>query len=100
MDPTPSTITATSHNGGTITDDITLKCEFGGGNGCYYTAATAVGNATNAGATLTYSNVGITHTTGAGDLGALCGNTASLSMTFTDLTSGSTGRTVVLNTTA
>ena len=99
---TPSlTITATSHAGGTINiNDITVFCNAGGGNGCYYTAATAVGNANNTGAALSYSNVGVTHTTGSGDLGALCGNTASFSTTFTDLTSGSTGRTVVLNTTS
>ncbi len=96
---TPSlTITATSHSGGTINiNDITVKCNAGGNNGCYYTAATAVGNANNTGATLAYTNVNVTHTTGSGDLGALCGNSATFSTTFTDLTSGGTGRTVVLN---
>jgi hypothetical protein len=95
------TVTATSHNGGTITiNDITVKCNTGGNTGCYYTAATATGNANNTGATLAYNNIGVVHTTGSGDLGGICGNTASFSTTFTDLTSGGTGRTVVLNQTA
>jgi hypothetical protein len=46
---------------------------------------------------LTYTNVNVTHTTGSGDLGAVCGNSATFSTTFTDLTSAGTGRTVVLN---
>jgi hypothetical protein len=96
---TPSlTITATSHNGGTIAiNDITVKCNAGGNNGCYYTAPVASGAANNTGASLTYTNVNVTHTTGSGDLGAVCGNSATFSTTFTDLTSAGTGRTVVLN---
>jgi hypothetical protein len=96
---TPSlTITATSHSGGSINiNDITVKCNTGSTSGCYYTASVANGAANNTGATLTYSNVSVTHTTGSGDLGALCGSSASFSTTFTDLTSGGTGRTVVLN---
>ena len=95
------TITAHSHAGGTFSSNgITVFCSVNGANGCYYTAATVLGGAANTGARLTYSNVSFVHSTGSGDLGALCGNSASFSTTFTDLTSDSTGRTVVLNTTS
>ena len=76
--PRSLTITALSHAGGTINvNDITVKCNAGGGNGCYYTASTALGLTDNTSTRLDFLSVGVTHTSGSGDLGALCGNTAS-----------------------
>jgi hypothetical protein len=81
-------ITATGDVNGTVAlTDPTVFCAVSGStSGCYYTAATASGTATNS--TLAYSNVAVSHTTGTGDLGSLCGSSATFSATLTDLTSG------------
>ena len=104
--PLPTaTVTATSSAGGTVSFTNTfVRCNVAGGtSGCYYSAPTATGTAVNTNAALTYSGVSILHTVpagGSGDLGSLCGTSGTFGGSFTDLTSGATSTTVVLNQTA
>jgi hypothetical protein len=94
---------ATGASGGTETlTDVFVKCFLAGSSsGCYYKAATAVGNVQNIPSLTTFSGVSTTHTVPAGatdDFGALCGAGGSFSVTFTDFTLGTTGTTVTLRT--
>ena len=95
--PLPTiTLTGTSSSTGQVAlHDTKVFCHVAGSTtGCYYTAALAAGNTT--GSTLFYSNVGVTHATGSGDLGSLCGSNAELALTATDLTDSANGTTVTL----
>jgi hypothetical protein len=92
-------ITAGDTGGQVQIVDATVVCNVASGGACYYTAATANGNASNATSTLSYTGIGVTHVTGAGDLGFLCGNGASFSVTLNHIVQGGTNRTVTITTT-
>jgi hypothetical protein len=89
-------ITGTGASSGTVgVTDVTEFCAVSGStSGCYYTAANAVGTATNS--SLAYSNIAVQHVaTTSNDLGSLCGSGASFTVTLTHLTAAN-GTTVTV----
>jgi hypothetical protein len=92
-------ITGTADTSGTVTaTDVTDFCAVSGStSGCYYTAPSATGVATNS--TLVFNNVAVQHVaTTSNDLGSLCGSAASFSVTLTDLTAANGTTVFVTNT--
>lgn len=95
------TITAGPDTGGTFRfNDLSFRCNVSGGtSGCDWTMGSATGTYTNATSALAFSNVAMTHVTGGtGDLGSLCGTSASASWTYTHVVQGGTNSTVTLTT--
>jgi hypothetical protein len=91
-------ITGTGDRSGvvTLTDPTDFCAVSGTTSGCYYTAAAAAGTAN--GSALTFSNVAVTHTTGTGDLGSLCGSSLTLSFSLTHMLAANGNTVTITNT--
>lgn len=94
-------ITATASGGTVALGDLTFRCAIQGGtSACYFTAASAVGTASNVARSLVFNNVGVVFASPTSDaLGSgICGSTMSLSWQFTQLVQGGSNLPVTVTT--
>jgi hypothetical protein len=99
--PTAS-LTAAGGAGGTLLlSNVYLRCALSGTTrACYYHATVANGTYTNATGGVSWTGVSLAHGAPAGttdDLGSLCGAAGSMNQSWSGVTVGTTGATLVLN---
>jgi hypothetical protein len=94
------TITAVAGGGTVVLGDTIVRCATSTpGKACYYTAATATGNGSNAGNSIAYANVGVTGlTTGFTDgiVPVNCGSSGTFGVTLTGIVQGATTNQVTI----
>jgi hypothetical protein len=95
---TPTATLTAGAGGGSMTLAATvLFCAVAGStSGCYYRAADATGSFQNVTNSVQYANVAITHVTGTGDLGSLCGTSGSFGVTLTQMVNAANNSPVTL----
>lgn len=95
-------ITAAAGGGSVQITDPLVRCLLvgGGGASCYFTgtSASAIGTFANLASTLDYTSVAVDRGTGAGDLGAACGEGGTFNAKFTHIVQGGTNRTITITT--